>query len=539
MKKTVQKLLSLLLAVTLLASAVPILTGFAADNTPVVYVFGKQDIYKTDENGNRVELFGDGDYLNALLDGAVPMIAKGALTGDWDEYVDHALGVLLPAFEGFAMRPDGTLPEGTGINWSWSESSLRPDYHIGSHPVYIFRPDSRLSPMVIADQINDFVGAVKRRTGASRVMMLSRCEGTALASAYLYKYEKDDGVRDLEKLIFINSSVNGVGYVDAMMTGNVSIGADSAYRFLHNIDAYTKIFKETDTSLDAQTLSLISDVVEALHETYGINLTAAALNRMYGQLKDSFFAPLIRAYWGVSLSFVSCVNDHYEDYADYLFGERKDEYATLIAQADDFHYNVQLHEGELLQAAEAAGVPVNVIVEYGIQQYPVSEDSDMIGDYMISVEKQSFGAKTCKVNETLPESYRKARADAGFGDYLSPDRQIDASVGLFPDNTWYVRNLIHVFPGQLDRLMEEILRDGANVRTTSGGQFLNYKPEEPRFVKAEAVNDNDYHFENEEPTGVKNVVNRLIALLRRVIAYVKDIIAGIEGHAKGTLPPVE
>ena len=539
MKKTAQKLLSLLLAVTLLVAAVPVLTAFAADSTPVVYIFGKQDIYKTDENGNRVNMFDDGDYLNQLMDGALPMIAKGALTGDWDEYVDHALGVLLPAFEGFAMRPDGTLPEGTGILWSWSESTLRPEYTLEGHPVFIFRPDSRLSPMVIADQINDFISAVKRKTGAQKVIVASRCEGTALASAYVYKYEKDNGFAGLDKLILINSSVNGVGYVDAMMTGNVVIEPKSAYRFLHNIDAYTKIFSETDTTLDAETLSLVSDIVEALHETYGINLTAALLERMYGQLKDSFFAPLIRAYWGVSLAFVSCVNDHYEDYADYLFGDQKDVYANLIAQADDFHYNVQLHEAELLKDAEAAGVTVNVIVEYGIQQYPLSADSELIGDYMISVEKQSFGAKTCKLDETLSDAYIQERTEAGFGDYISPDRQIDASVGLFPDNTWYVKNLIHAFPWQLDLLEAETMQDGASVRNTACGQFLNYKPEEPRFVKAEAVNDNDYHFENEEPTGVKNVVDRLIALFKRVIAYVKDIIAGIVGHAKGTVPPVE
>lgn len=539
MKQYSRKVLSVLLAAVLLAGALPALFAYAADDTPIVYVHGKQDIYKTDEDGSRVELFGDGDYLDRLLDGAVPLIAKGVLSGDWDEYVDHALGVLLPAFEGFAMRPDGTLPEGTGINWSWDERTLRPDYNAGRHPVYIFRPDSRLSPMVIADQIHEFVEAVKRRTGAAKVNIASRCEGTALAAAYLYKYEKDRNFSGVEKLIFINSSVNGVGYVDAMMTGNVTIPADGAYRFLHNIDAYTKIFSETGTSLDADAMSLIHDVVEALHETYGINLTAAMLERMYGQLKDSFFAPLIRAYWGVSLSFVSCVNDHYEDYADYLFGDNKDEYALLIAEADDFHYNVQAHVGEMLKDAERAGVAVNVIVEYGIQQYPVSEDCNLVGDYMISVEKQSFGATTVNLDETLPESYIRERTEAGYGEYISPDRQIDASTGLFPHNTWYVKNLIHTFPWQLDLLEVETMKDGASVASTPGGQFLNYVPEEPTFVRAEAENPNDYHFAEEEPTGVKNVVQRLIALMRRLIERVRGIIAGIVGHAKGTLPPVE
>ena len=117
----------------------------------------------------------------------------------------------------------------------------------------------------------------------------------------------------------------------------------------------------------------------------------------------------MRAFWGTALAFVSCVNDHYEDYADYMFGDEADAYAEIIRQADDFHYNVQLHLKELVQDAAAEGVKINVIVEYGIQQYPLSEDSEKLGDYMISVEKQSFGATACNTGETLSDSYIAAR----------------------------------------------------------------------------------------------------------------------------------
>ena len=202
------------------------------------------------------------------------------------------------------------------------------------------------------------------------------------------------------------------------------------------------------------------------------------------------------------------------------------------------HYNVQAHVEDLLLEADAAGVLVSAVVEYGIQQYPLSEDCEKVGDYMISVEKQSFGATTCNLDETLPDDYIAAQTEKGLGKYISPDRQIDASTCLFPDRVWFVKNLIHVFPNQLDRLDAEILT-GATADETTNGRFLNYVESEPVFVKAEAVNANDYSFESEEHNGTKNVIARLQALLQKVIDYVKGVIEGIIGHATGTVPPLE
>ena len=534
MKKNVSKILALALAVIMAASVLSV-TAFAADNTPIVYVHGDNTIYKTTEDGQRVGLFDDGEYVEQFKDGLVPLLAKAVVTGDWTEYSDHALSVFLPAVEGFAPNPDGTLPEGSGIDWSWSESTLRPTMWFGSEPVYEFYTDSRLSPLVIADQINEFVQAVKRRTGFDKIHLLGRCEGTAFVSAYLYKYGPETNYADIDMLFYINGTMNGVGYADALMSGNVTIPATAGYNFIHHLDSYTGLFNEMDLSGSEEILSLLTDTIEMLHETYGLEITVDLIEKIYTGLKDVFFAKLLKAYWGVSLGFVSCVNEHFEDYVNYIFQEEGDKelYANIISQARDYHENVQVRLPEILQNAKNSDVNVIVVAEYGTQQYPISEDCELIGDYMISVERQSFGATTSKVTETLPESYIQAQTDKGLGDYISADKQIDASTCLFPDNTWFIKNLIHDFPAQMNALLGEIGRDrNSDIHTTHYGQFLNYQESLSVFEPLQAENVNDMQWESEEPgVGTRNMLQRFLDFFKKFIEWIQVFVAGIVSHS--------
>ena len=537
MQSKAKKLLALVLALVFVFP-VGLLAASAGSNVPVIYVHGDQTIYKTDENGVQHQLFDDDEYFEKFTDGIVPLIAKAVVSGDWTEYSEKALDVFLPAFEGYAPNPDGTLPENSDIEWHWSESSLWPAYYMGSHPVYEFHPDSRLSVMVLADQVNDYVEAVKRKTGASKVILLGRCEGTAISSAYIYKYAKPVDYANLESIWYINGTVNGCAYADAVLSGTVKIPANGGYYFMRNIETYTALGEQVG-GIDPEILGKLKDIIEMLRETYGINMTVDMVNRIYAALKDVFLAKLLKAYWAIMPCFVSTVNEHYEEYKDYIFAEEgdKEKYANIIAATDDFHYNVQVPLADYLQEANAAGVPVNSFVEYGTQQYPLSDECELVGDFMISVKSQSFGATTSKVNETLDQKYINRVTAEGNGKYISPDKQIDASTCLFPDNTWFVKNLIHGFPNQLDRFLSVLIADPNNtVDTTQFGQFLQYDANQPDFFPMEEENVNDMVWENETPgSGTRSVVQMLIAFFQKAISWVRSFIQGIIGHANGTL----
>ena len=532
MKGKMKKLFALLLALTFVFP-VGLAAASAASNVPIIYVRGDQAIYKTDEEGNKYEVFDDGEYMDAFIDQALPLLPKALVTDDWTEYSQSALDVLLPAFDGFAPNPDGTLPEESGIEWSWSEATLSPTGYLVGRPYYEFSPDSRLSPLVIADQIHEYTEAVKRKTGASKVIFVSRCEGCNLLAAYLYKYAEPDGFAGVESVVFLNGCMNGAGHADSMLTGNMVIPSEAAYRFISHIDEY-----DLNVTFDAEMLGKVKTIFDMLHENYGLDVTAELITRIYNKTKDSFFAPFAKGYFGICGSFVACVSDHYDDYVDYIFaGEGdKETYADIIAMANEYHEKVQLHLADMLLAAKEKGVGVFVITEYGSQQYPISEDSELIGDYMLSVKAQSFGATTSKVDETLTEHYCNARAEAGYAKYISPDKQIDASTGLFPDTTWYIKNLIHDFPYQVDNMIGELVRDPNNtVDTTRFGQFLQYDKNRSELYAMEEVNDNDINWESAEPgSGTKGFVQMLIDFFQRAVAWVRTFINGIVGHANGT-----
>ena len=119
-----KKAISVLLAALMLLPFAG-LFSFAAENVANIYVVGSQEIYKFHEDGTRTEIFDDGDYLTNLLPNLISPALKGITTGDWDEYANTVLDGIMPAFEGFTPNPDGTMPENTGIAWSWTYETIQ------------------------------------------------------------------------------------------------------------------------------------------------------------------------------------------------------------------------------------------------------------------------------------------------------------------------------------------------------------------------------------------------------------------------------
>ena len=536
---TLKKTISILLSALMIFSACLVPAFAASALTPVVYLEGDKLVYYTNEDGERVGLFEDGDYMNDFVSAALPLIPKALVTGDWDEYADAALDVFLPAFEKIAPNPDGTLPEGTGIDWSWSPATLRPDeYWSGRRPVYRYQPDSRLSPLVIADDVNDFIETVKAKTGSSKVILLGRCEGCNLVTTYLYKYARLNDYAGVQSVLFVDGCTMGASNADALLTGNVVVPADAAYRFVQFIEQGGDSFSGGLDGLTSneQLMSYLYMIVEMLHETYGMNITSELLGILYKNLKDNFLAKFMKAWYGICLSFVACVREHYDQYVSYIFNEEGDteKYANIIALADQFNEEIGSRVEEIVLDAKANGVSVNAIVEYGGQVYPLSEDSELIGDTFLTVEKQSFGATTAKVTKTLSDSYIKQRTDKGYGDYISPDKQIDASTGLLPDNTWYIKNMIHEFPGAVSRLANEIIStSGANVQTLSNHQFLNYTPTsewDGTLSPLQEVNDNDIVWETEYTgKGTKSFIEMIIDYIKGLIKQIRDFVVQFTG----------
>ena len=132
---------------------------------------------------------------------------------------------------------------------------------------------------------------------------------------------------------------------------------------------------------------------------------------------------------------------------EYVFGpegsEKRTEYAGLIAKLDNYDRVVRQRVPEILTTTVENGVHFGVISKYGFQTLPICRTNDQVSDQFASVKRSSFGATTGTIYEDLPADYLAERTAAGYGDYLSPDGQIDASTCLFPDSTWFIKGSSH------------------------------------------------------------------------------------------------
>ena len=146
-----------------------------------------------------------------------------------------------------------------------------------------------------------------------------------------------------------------------------------------------------------------------------------------------------------------------------------------------------------------AGVKVYILTKYGDQMYPVIEESDLLGDGVVSLRKQSFeGAKTSDLKGKLSDDYIAGRVEAGFGKYISADKMVDGSTAPFADYTWYIKELKHdTYPHSVDYMALDLFYDDAYVKATESftglhgtySQFMYYEPsfEEMSHGKVEQV----------------------------------------------------
>ena len=439
-QKVLRTVLSFFLCAALLFGCVG--TAFAAqigeeDPSPIIYVIGRTSIYDDPSSNDREILAkGSSEDIKAAVTEALPYAAKAVLLGQWDAYADVAYDLIMQFFDGYGLDENGEIANSSGNSFSWSEETLNTNYKSANTYTYRFEYDARLSPLEIADDLNEYIEAVKRVTGKDTVSMIGRCLGANIMLAYIEKYQEPIGYEGLDTVIFYDSSLLGVDALEVAMGGVVKIEADAAGQFLTDFDLTTG-----NETLDA----IIPMTLQMLRDTYGIEITAKFVQSFYQQIKYRLVKRFLMSTLGTTPGYWSMVYDHYDEAKEYLFGGEgeKEKYAGLIAKIDAYREQVQLRYPELIAGMQEADVEVAAVCKYGFRGYPVYENANALTDGVTTVKKQAFGAKCSDFDGTLDASYIKDRQDKGFGAYISPDKQIDASAGLLPDTTWYIKNNPH------------------------------------------------------------------------------------------------
>jgi hypothetical protein len=189
----------------------------------------------------------------------------------------------------------------------------------------------------------------------------------------------------------------------------------------------------------------------------------------------------------------------------FIYGGVEEEYAGMISKIRAYYNTVQVNHTATLKEMMGRGVRYNIFVKYNFPEYPIYKGAAIQSDGDTPVPRQAFGATAANYGKVLSEDYIATISEENLK-YLSPDHKIDASTGLLPENTWYVKNLHHNYWAAIEGIFLDIMNNDYNVSNQSKyPQFMdNYNN------MAEVTPDEDY----EKPED-----NTLISLFRFITAF--------------------
>ncbi|MBQ8210495.1 MAG: alpha/beta fold hydrolase [Clostridia bacterium] len=435
MKKSFKKSVCIVLSVLMMLSALSSV-AFAADEeklTPVVFVDGimSSDIVYA-ETGENAFVPSTDDIVNAVKDLIVPL-GKSIGNGDYSELGEPLSEALVKIFDGIACDENGKPVYNTVSNYSipteeeiLSGKIAKECKNLGfdAEEVVHFSYDWRLDMVTIASLLHDCIEAVLEATGAEKVNIVGFSMGTCVVTTYLHEhgYEYVDGV------VMLSGGFNGVSTCGEPFSGQIMFDETG-------LVTYLKTMLGDDVSA-----SMINVLFDALSKAGVLgNILSIAEEMNYAILDDVFELGLGTTFARMAGIWALIGQDDYEKAKELLIGDNVSD--EFIAKIDYYHYEIQANNEEILDGVIENGGNLAIIAKYGSTIPPVCESQLNIGDSVIDTVNTSFGATCATADTTLGEDYVQA-VDCGH-DHISADNMIDASTCVYPEYTWFIKDLMH------------------------------------------------------------------------------------------------
>ena len=464
MKKLISVVLCILMVMSLAAPAFAV--EAEVPEYPTIYVTGAKtnNIYLGEEkvfpkNIDEMEM------IKEALEPCIKKLAEGMVTGNYEGYAEEFSKALAPMFENATLDGNGEPSNGSAPEFLASEvnvSDKKSGYGIWD---YRFWYDWRLSPVTIATQMRDYIDRVIKATKTDdnpKVQLVGRCLGANMIAAYLHYY-KDHAKQYVSDVTYYASSASGIDYMSAIFAGDLVLEPDAIDNFVEYYMANGDLIEDEQTKL------LILTMVEFFNQIKVLGLTGEALVKFVDQFKGELIPKVVRESLGSWPSYWSMVTEEkFKAARDFIYAGVEDEYAGMITKINKYHDEVQVNIIGDMKDLAAAGVNFYNFTKYGFPEIPVYEGATAQSDTTTTVYRQSFGATSADYGKVLDDKYI-AKADKK---YISPDKVIDASTCLFPETTWFVRDLHHDHFGQLEDITLKIMRYDLTGDSEQAPRFL-------------------------------------------------------------------
>lgn len=425
-KKVLAVLIAALIALT------PLLTAFAQEtekgyeqDCPYVYVHGfmGSTVYVDASNPDSEAAWPPStDKILTAVKGCLPALGRLVIDHNYEKFADAAMPLAYECLSDIMLDPSGNIGNKSGIIWEYPESGT-----INAQSKVSFRYDWRLDPIEIATQLSEFIDYVLEESGCDQVVL----EGHSFGGVVLMTYSKLFGNSKVRSYIFNTTAVYGETYNGELMTGNMILDPDGLMAFL-------------DATFDYNEKEKLIDGIFKLLDSVGlVNAVCKLGNRILDKLLMRASADVVVPMFGGWLSIWSMIPDDKIDAAeDFVFNTvyKNDptDRSGLIEKIDNYNEKIRADKTETLKKINEES-NMYVISRYGYASMFISDSWRLASDTVIDVKNNSFGATAADFQTVLPDDYIASKDPK----YISPDKTIDASTCLFPEQTWFVRHLTH------------------------------------------------------------------------------------------------
>ena len=321
--------------------------------------------------------------------------------------------------------------------------------------MYYFAYSSFGNHLQLVDELYEFIQMVKAQTGHDKVNLVPLSQGGTLFSGLIEYYP--EVVNELHKIILVVPALDGSTIIGDAFNGRFSIDDPD---FLYNG------FLENLGLLDEFTARLIEVALRILPDEVIMKVVNAALSTLVEDVMTTS-----------TNMWVLCPSADYPTAAEkYLSTPERAE----IRRQTDIYYQTQLHAKDNILNLVENGVQVFCFCEYNTPMIDVGATwNTQNADFIIQTDSTSMGAYFANCGETLPEDYvqKNTYCSDPTHNHISPDRVVDASAGLLPDQTFYFDGQRH----DLTALNDIILKLALNLIECDDIKDVYSLPEFPQF----------------------------------------------------------
>ena len=416
------------------------------DTAPLIVVsgFATVPLYLDEGTENEEKVWAPQSKLIVAAVGKLifPIIGL-CITGDWQRFNEKLNSAVLSVFEKSLCDANGDSVHNVKVRKYPLSADNHSDFYCSDNKdeqafvmtavytlpkghTYFFSYDWRTDPMENARDLSEFVEKVKIETGHERVVLAGCSMGGAITLSYLRQF----GCGSVKSVILDNSAFQGTGLVGELLNLDFDFDKEAIVRYILQ---FLSLSEKTESFIEK--LLMKTRVVDGLI-SFSENLIAKTKDSLSQEVLYPVFAYMPGMWTLVS-------------HADYESAKEKsldkEINKKLIEKIDTYHYEVQCKAEEILKNANENGCNIAIITSYDTAGVPIVKSHKKNNDLLIEAELSSGGATVADLGETLPEDYEQA-IDCGHN-HVSSDRVIDASTGMFPEYTWFVKDMLHLdFP---------------------------------------------------------------------------------------------